>query len=229
MIEVVRDVIKKWFDERRAKSVTRDHILTEETYKKLYKQVEMGMAYDVRGNNAHLFKVRKNERSFLIDLQMKTCECGEFQLDQIPCSHAAAAIRSARHEIYDYVDMNYKQVTLYLAYHEHVCSVPHQEEWTASSSFKVCPPKSVPQAGHPKEGRYRSAVEGSSRRPRRQQVCSRCGGTGHNKKKCTAPRQIEDEERDIVGEGQRRPKRCSICRDPSHSKGKCPNRVQPQI
>ncbi|KAH6793917.1 hypothetical protein C2S52_004394 [Perilla frutescens var. hirtella] len=229
MIDVVRDVIEKWFDERCAKSVTRDHILIEETYKKLYKQVEMCMAYDVRANNAHLFKVRKNEKSFLVDLQMKTCECGEFQLDQIPCSHAAAAIRSAGHDIYDYVDMNYKQVTLCLAYHERVCSVPHQEEWTASSSFKVCPPKSVPQAGRPKEGRYRSAVEGSSRRPRRQQVCSRFGGTGHNKKKCTAPRQIVDEERDVVGEGQRRPKRCSICRDPSHSKGKCPNRVQLQI
>ncbi|KAH6769872.1 hypothetical protein C2S52_014675 [Perilla frutescens var. hirtella] len=229
LIEVVRDVIEKWFDERRAKIVSRDHILTEFAYTKLYKQVEMSHQYGVRCHNAHLYKVQKHDKSFLVDLHMRTCECGEFQLDQIPCSHAAAAIRSAGHAIYDYVDMYFKQVTLCLAYHDRVRSVPSQDEWTISSSFKVCPPKSVPQASRPKEGRYHSAGEGSSTRSRRQQVCSRCGGTGHNMKKCTAPQQIEHEEWGAPGEGKRRPKRCSICRQPGHNKGKCPNRVQPQI
>ncbi|KAH6795081.1 hypothetical protein C2S52_005558 [Perilla frutescens var. hirtella] len=200
LIEVVRDVIEKWFDERRAKTVSRDHILTEDAYKKLYKQVEMSMVYVVRGHNANLYKVQNNDKSFLINLQMKTCECGKFQLDQIPCSHAATAIRVG-HDMYDYVDLHYKQVTLCLAYHDHVCSVPHKEEWTVSSSFKLCSPKSVLQAGRPKEGRYHSAVEGSSRRSRRQQLCSRCGDTGHNKKKCTAPQQIELEEWGVPGEG----------------------------
>ncbi|KAH6786878.1 hypothetical protein C2S52_006430 [Perilla frutescens var. hirtella] len=229
LIEVVRDVIEKWFDERRAKTVSRDHILTEFAYTKLYKQVEMSHQYGVRCHNAHLYKVQKHDKSFLVDLHMRTCECGEFQLDQIPCSHAAAAIRSAGHGIYDYVDLYFKQVTLCLAYHDRVRSVPSQDEWIISSSFKVCPPKSVPQVGRPKEGRYRSAGEGSSTRSRRQQVCSRYGGTGHNRKKCTAPQQIEHEEWGAPGEGQRRPKRCNICHQPGHSKGKCPNRVQPQI
>ncbi|KAH6766278.1 hypothetical protein C2S52_017261 [Perilla frutescens var. hirtella] len=197
LIEVVRDVIEKWFDERRAKAVSRDHILTEFAYTKLYRQ-------------------------------MRTCECGEFQLDQMPCSHTAAAIRIAG-DIYDYVDQCFKQVTLCLAYHDRVRSVPSQDEWTFTSTFRVCLPKSVPQAGHPKEGRYRSAGEGSSTRSRRQQVCSRCGGTGHNRKKCTAPNQIEQSQEEMLGEGRRRPKRCSICRGLGHSKGKCPNMVQPQI
>ncbi|KAH6805124.1 hypothetical protein C2S51_029955 [Perilla frutescens var. frutescens] len=229
LIEVVRDVIEKWFDERRAKTVSRDHILTEFAYTKLYKQVEMSHQYGVRCHNAYLYKVQKHGKSFFVDLHMRTCECGEFQLDQIPCSHAAAAIRSAGHDIYDYVDLYFKQVTLCLAYHDCVRLVPSQDEWTISSSFKVCPPKSVPQAGRPKEGRYRSAGEGSSTRSGRQQVCSRCGGTGHNRKKCTAPQQIEHEEWGAPGEGKRRPKRCSICCQPGHNKGKYPNRVQPQI
>ncbi|KAH6756374.1 hypothetical protein C2S53_002673 [Perilla frutescens var. hirtella] len=229
LIEVVRDVIEKWFDERRAKTVLRDHILIEFAYTKLYRQVEMSHQYGVRCHNAHLYKVQKNDKSFLVDLHMRTCECGEFQLDQIPCSYAAAAIRSAVHDIYDYVDLYFKQVTLCLAYHDRVRSVPSQDKWTVSSSFKVCPSKSVPQASRPKEGRYRSAGEGSSTRSRRQQVCSRCGGTSHNRKKCTAPQQIEHSQSEALGEGQRRPKRCSICREPGHSKDKCPNRVQPQI
>ncbi|KAH6765379.1 hypothetical protein C2S52_000205 [Perilla frutescens var. hirtella] len=120
LIEVVRDVIEKWFDERRAKTVSRDHILTEFAYTKLYKQVEMSRQYGVRCHNAHLYKVQKNDKSFLVDLHMRTCECGEFQLDQIPCSHVAAAIRSAEHDIYDYVDLYFKQVTLCLAYHDRV-------------------------------------------------------------------------------------------------------------
>ncbi|KAH6762103.1 hypothetical protein C2S52_019536 [Perilla frutescens var. hirtella] len=229
LIEVVRDVIEKWFDERRAKAVSRDHILTEFAYTKLYRQVEMSLQLRVRYQNAHLYKVQKNEKSFIVDLQIRTCECGEFQLDQMPCSHAAAAIRITGLDIYDYVDQCFKQVTLCLAYHDRVRSVPSQDEWTFTSTFRVCPPKSVPQAGRPKEGRYRSAGEGSSTRSRRQQVCSRCGGTGHNRKKCTAPHQIKQSQEEMLGEGRRRPKRCSICRGPGHSKGKCPNRVQPQI
>ncbi|KAH6827279.1 hypothetical protein C2S53_001858 [Perilla frutescens var. hirtella] len=128
----------------------------------------MSHQYGVRCHNAHLYKVQKNDKSFLVDLHMRTCECGEFQLDQIPCSHAATAIRSAGHDIYDYVDLYFKQVTLCLAYHDRVRSVSSQDEWTVSSSFKVCPPKSVHQAGRPKERRYRSAGEGSNTRSRRQ-------------------------------------------------------------
>ncbi|KAH6766892.1 hypothetical protein C2S52_017875 [Perilla frutescens var. hirtella] len=234
---IENDAAWTWFMERFKRAfgdrddlviVSDQHVSIKNAVKAVYPTMVHGLCYYHIAKNL-IRAVQKNNKSFLVNLHMRTCECGEFQLDQIHCSHAAAAIRSAGHDIYDYVDLYFKQVTLCLAYHDLVCSVPSQDEWTVSSSFKVCLPKSVPQAGCPKKGRYRSAGEGSSTKSRRQQVCSRYGGTGHNKKKCTTPQQIEHKEWGTPGEGQRRPKRCSICRQPGNNKDMCPNRVQPLI
>ncbi|KAH6834579.1 hypothetical protein C2S53_004034 [Perilla frutescens var. hirtella] len=109
LIEVVRSVTEIWFDKRRELVVSRDHMITEEAYKKLSKEVEKGRHFVSRQTTAYTYKVKDAERSFVVDLQHHSCDCGEFQLDQMPCSHATTAIRSAGHNMYDYVEYYYKQ------------------------------------------------------------------------------------------------------------------------
>ncbi|KAH6781772.1 hypothetical protein C2S51_007065 [Perilla frutescens var. frutescens] len=96
LIEVVRSVIERWFDQRRELAVSRDHMITEEAYRKLSKQVEKGRHFVVHQTTAYLHKVVDGDRSFVVDLQHHTCDCAEFQLDQMSCSHATAAMRSIR-------------------------------------------------------------------------------------------------------------------------------------
>ncbi|KAH6797741.1 hypothetical protein C2S52_022295 [Perilla frutescens var. hirtella] len=227
LIEVVRSVTERWFDKRRELTVSRDHVITDGAFQKLSKQVEKGRHFVSHQTTAYTYTVTDAERSFVVDLQHRTCDCGEFQLDQMPCSHATATIRSAGHNMYDYVEYYYKQVNMCLTYHERVYSVPNDDEWTVpfqQASFTLLPPIAVCQVGRPKEGRYRSSMEGSSSRTRRQQVCSRCGGTGHNKSKCTTPHAIESSEVNAT-QGQRQPRRCGICGEIGHSRRTCPLRA----
>ncbi|KAH6755729.1 hypothetical protein C2S53_009991 [Perilla frutescens var. hirtella] len=102
----------------------------------------------------------------------KQVEKRQFQLDQMPCSHATTTIRSAGHHMYDFVEYYYKQVNMCLTYHERVYSVPNDNCLTVpfqQASFTLLPSISVRQLGQLKEGRYRSSMKGSSSRTRKQQ------------------------------------------------------------
>lgn len=93
LVEVFRSILENWFDERRAKASSRNHELTEEAYTKLSTAVELSRHLVVRETTTHMYKVEEEKLSYLVDLQSWTCDCREFDQDQIPCRHAAAAIR----------------------------------------------------------------------------------------------------------------------------------------
>ncbi|KAF3615539.1 hypothetical protein FXO38_33736 [Capsicum annuum] len=50
------------------------------------------LAYAVKSSNEFLHTVSNDAKRFIVCLRSKKCSCGEFQLDEIPCSHAMAAI-----------------------------------------------------------------------------------------------------------------------------------------
>ncbi|KAH6763180.1 hypothetical protein C2S52_020613 [Perilla frutescens var. hirtella] len=142
LIEVVSSMTERWFDKRRKLAVSRDHVITEEAYKKLSKQVEKGRHFMSCQTTAYTYTVTDAERSFVVDLQNHTCDYGEFQLDHMSCSHATTAIRSAGHNMNDYVEYYYKQVNMCLTYHECVYSIPNDDEWTVlfqQASFHTLP------------------------------------------------------------------------------------------
>lgn len=95
LVEVARNIIEKWFYERRELAMSRDHTLTPEAFKKVSKPIEIGRCLKLRQVAAYSYRVEQGDRSFLVDLDQKICEYGEFQLDQMSCCHAASAIRSA--------------------------------------------------------------------------------------------------------------------------------------
>ncbi|KAH6812529.1 hypothetical protein C2S51_026291 [Perilla frutescens var. frutescens] len=94
------------------------YMIIEEAYRKLSKQVEKGHHFVVRQTTTYIYKVIDAERSFVVDLQHHTCDCVEFQLDQMPCSHVTATIRIAGHNMYNYFKNNYKQISMCITYHK---------------------------------------------------------------------------------------------------------------
>lgn len=234
LIEVIRNVIEKWFAERRSLAYARDHQLIEEADTKVSLSVKKGLHFEVRASTTkNVFKVEdKEDRTYVVDLDHKTCECREFQLDLIPCSHAAAAIRWSGRNIYDYVEYYYKQLNLQLTYHDVVMPLPHRDEWILPceiSSFKCIPPVSVLQAGRPKVSRNRRGAECSSSRRRR--TCSKCNEFGHNKAKCILPSVSGyldlNESLDVPQPTpfrRRKAKKCRICHESGHTKPTCPIR-----
>ncbi|KAH6797459.1 hypothetical protein C2S52_022013 [Perilla frutescens var. hirtella] len=150
LIEVVRSITERWFDKRRELAVSRDHMITERAYKKLSKQAEKGYHFVSRQTIVYIYKVEDSERSSVVDLQHHTCDCEEFQLDQMPCSHATTAIWSVGQNIYDYVEYYYKHVNMCLTYHECVYSVSNHDEWIIpfqQVSFTILPLIAAPQPG----------------------------------------------------------------------------------
>ncbi|KAH6831603.1 hypothetical protein C2S53_010578 [Perilla frutescens var. hirtella] len=204
MLEVFRRIVEEWFVEQRAAAQSWDHVLTPEAV---------------------------NKESFMVDLQHRTCDCREFELDLIPCSHAAAAIRFSGGHIYDFVDRCYKTETVVSMYDSVIMGLPSSEEWISPpyGSPLVLAPVIKKQAGRPRMSRARGGVEASSRS--RRQVCTRYHGPGHNRRVCTAQIPIGGVDLNAPPEDvptksacKRAPKKCSVCGETMHTRPRCPTR-----
>lgn len=135
--------------------------------------------------------------------------------------------------VYDFVSRYFKQDALRQTYAEHINPIPHPDEWNVPaeiSTITCYPPEEVRQAGRPRMSRRRSSVEDRATR-RRNQMCSRCKGTGHNRKSCIASIPIggvdlnvpiEEIDGQASRQRRRRKKRCSICRSEDHDIRGCP-------
>ncbi|KAH6828691.1 hypothetical protein C2S53_018040 [Perilla frutescens var. hirtella] len=142
-----------------------DHVLTPEAVNKLLKNVEHVRCFPIRCTTlAHLWKVEVGRESFMVDLQHRTYDCGEFELDLIPCSHATAAIRFSGGHIYDFVDRCYKTETVVSIYDSVIMGLLSSEKWILSpyGSPLVLAPMIKKQDGRPRMSGARGGVEASS-------------------------------------------------------------------
>ncbi|XP_057803157.1 uncharacterized protein LOC131018454 [Salvia miltiorrhiza] len=242
LIETYRAIMEKWFDRRRISAASRSHELTEVVEGKLHVAVEAGRQLAVRGTTTHMFSIEDDHAFYIVDLENRTCSCAQFDLDDIPCRHACAAIRRAGLQVTDFVGGYFKQSVLLATYMERIVPVPHPTYWNVPdeiSAYVVKPPDITVHAGRPKLSRARSAVEGppnsgppNSGTPNsRPQVCSRCKGGGHNARRCKA--QVGPLDLNVPVEGveqppdarRRRKKKCGICRSGTHTRNACPQNV----
>ncbi|KAH6829225.1 hypothetical protein C2S53_015679 [Perilla frutescens var. hirtella] len=114
---------------------------------------------------AYLWKVEVGRDSYMVNLQHRTCDCREFELDLIPCSHAAAVICCTGGIIYDYVDRCYKVESLVRMYDSVIMGLPRPEEWGVPDAYRdrvVMAPKITRRAGRPPMSRARAPFEASS-------------------------------------------------------------------
>ncbi|XP_057808684.1 uncharacterized protein LOC131023157 [Salvia miltiorrhiza] len=92
LLEFVRTLIAHWFQERRSKALSRSHTLTEWAALKLDISVEEGRTMEVNPINEFKFTVSSSDQSYVVNLCARSCSCHQFDLDLIPCPHAATAI-----------------------------------------------------------------------------------------------------------------------------------------
>ncbi|KAH6763427.1 hypothetical protein C2S52_020860 [Perilla frutescens var. hirtella] len=177
-----------WFVERRAAALGSNHVLTDGTMLKLSGNVEKGHYYAMRATTlATLWKVEVGREVYMVNLQNQTCDCREFELDLIPCSHAAAVICCTDGAIYDYMARYYRVESLVDMYNSVIRGLPHPEHWIVPDTFAgrvVLAPEIRRHVGHPSMSRARAPFEASS--SARRHFCTRCHGLGHNKRVCIA-------------------------------------------
>ncbi|XP_057808626.1 uncharacterized protein LOC131023099 [Salvia miltiorrhiza] len=152
LLESFRTIVEKWFDERRATAAARSHELTEVVSSKVQVGVEQGHRLVVRGTTTHMFTVEEENTYFVVDLENQTCECREFELDEIPYRHACAAIRCAGLNVTDFVGRYFKQYPLLETYAVRIAPIPYPTPWNVPkgvSSYIVTPPIIKRQSSRP--------------------------------------------------------------------------------
>nr|XP_016483448.1 PREDICTED: uncharacterized protein LOC107804134 [Nicotiana tabacum] len=86
----------------------------------------------VRSSTYHIHTVIDGVKRFIVCLQNKRCSCGQFQLDELPCAHALAALRH-RNEYYEnYYSPYYTRESLLQTYEMPVDPLPDESKWNVS-------------------------------------------------------------------------------------------------
>lgn len=183
MIEAIRNRLTRWFYERRESAAMLKSSLTPRVEKELNKRCDLVSTFDVQSINQHEFQVTDGSRNYLVDLQQMTCTCNVFNVDKIPCKHAAKAARTRDLIPGLFVHQYYSKSNLCAAYSESI--KPIDELLDVSEippnivSYKCLPPDVKRGAGRPVKRRYECCGEqATARKKSTKQACSRCHRSG---------------------------------------------------
>ncbi|KAL8527313.1 hypothetical protein ACS0TY_005256 [Phlomoides rotata] len=218
MLECIRTIIETWFVERRNAALAHNGELCEEVSKKIAEVRKEASKLIVTSLGDERYKVSFLSVLYVVNLDVKVCDCGEFQCLGIPCIHAAAAIRFGGHDICSFVHPGYSSRNVQGMWRGSIEPVPHPNQWANFAhlnSIKCYPPKQPRQAGRPRVSRRRSGLETST-------------STRKSRINETEPIGLSQESASVVNQTQQIPRRrgvrkCSTCGENGHTKRTCPN------
>ncbi|KAL9687085.1 hypothetical protein QQ045_031481 [Rhodiola kirilowii] len=151
---------------------------------------------------SHVFDVltRKNQVTYRVYLDTRTCSCGKWTLFKYPCSHAMAACRYARVDDTVYVPKEYTLDTYYMTWSYFFNPLLYEDLWREYNGPVYVPNPRFRRnkAGRPPTRRRRtnldqlcphlgessSQASSSSTPTSRIQRCTHCQLVGHNKRAC---------------------------------------------
>ncbi|KAF3547529.1 hypothetical protein DY000_02008231 [Brassica cretica] len=90
LLDSIREMLTRWFFERRTRSRKHTKPLTIAIEKKIDRRINKGKKYLVQPVDEYRFLVRGDTIDCLVDLDKRTCSCGN-DLLKIPCRHAIKA------------------------------------------------------------------------------------------------------------------------------------------
>ncbi|XP_062088924.1 protein FAR1-RELATED SEQUENCE 5-like [Humulus lupulus] len=182
LLENLRQKVQNWFDTRRLEAASTFTRLSKWAEDQLVEQNRLGRTMNVYSVGHQIYQVVDGNLEFVVEILKRSCTCRKWDLDEIPCSHACAAIRKANLCHYTYVSDFYMKDVFVSTYNGIIHPVGSQKFWDIPDIVKdhvVLPPIVRRRAGRPKKKRIPSAGE-----KRRQIKCGRCNENGHNRKRC---------------------------------------------
>ncbi|XP_060195013.1 uncharacterized protein LOC132624218 [Lycium barbarum] len=129
----------------------------------------------VRASTEFLHTVIDGVRRFTVCLRARTCTCGRFQLDEIPCGHAMAAIVYRHQHGAEYTSAYYNNKNFLDTYAIPVVPLPCESTWDIPRHVKeeiVLPPDGKRPPGRPATKRMKPFHEGKFKKS--TVTCSRC-------------------------------------------------------
>lgn len=156
---------------------------------------EVRMASPTRG-----IVMQANQKTYAVDLLLRTCTCGHFQANGIPCGHAYSCIKSVGQRPRDHVPNFFTLAIWRDTYLENLTPITLEELVENPNNVQCAPPvRERAHMGRPQRVRQNpggqrkriaraQAILNNEAAPadhgRGSQSCRRCGEYGHNKRSC---------------------------------------------
>ncbi|XP_016192063.1 uncharacterized protein LOC107632933 [Arachis ipaensis] len=133
-----------------------------------------------------VFEVREmpSGLEYAVDLRRQRCDCGEFQVDRIPCRHVFACCANQRLDWQAYVHDVYKMDQVQRVYRTRFRPLGNPTTWPAYNGPRFVPNPFLRRVtkGRPKMTCFLNDMDTRMlRHPRR---CRQCGVEGHSHSRC---------------------------------------------
>ncbi|KAJ6433840.1 hypothetical protein OIU84_017528 [Salix udensis] len=194
MMEHIRLQLTSWFNSRRDIGMSWASILVPSAEKLVLEAIADAHCYQVLRANEVEFEIVSTERTNIVDISSRVCSCRRWQLNGLPCAHAAAALISCGQNAHLFAEPCFTVASYRETYSEIINPIPDKCLWrelsvgteggVARVDISIRPPKTRRPPGRPKKKVLR--VE-NFKRPKRVVQCGRCHLLGHSQKKCTLP------------------------------------------
>ncbi|GJR82711.1 ankyrin repeat-containing protein [Tanacetum coccineum] len=186
-----RKLKQQWYFEHRQTADEHKHELTPWAEAKLAQRIAKSATWTVRPAANYLYNVVDYYKNATVDLNTRTCSCGQWQLSGLPCGHLIAVMRHLRQSSANQFAFSCFKTSVWRAsYNEVIYDVGHPSEWDQPDGLiTVLPPvMDKRQPGRPRNrDHFRSKGEQIT-----QKSCIRCFKGGHNRRDCPSvvPSQI---------------------------------------
>lgn len=132
-----------------------------------------------------VYQVTSAENKYVVELELKSCDCRRWQLSGIPCSHAIACLREEMINPEERVASCFKIERYMKAYGYNIHPLRDTPHWDKMNGVPVAPPIYKNRAGRVRRNRKKTPEEIGKRKLSKTGVtmhCSICHRADHNKK-----------------------------------------------
>ncbi|XP_022568685.1 uncharacterized protein LOC111211700 [Brassica napus] len=163
------------------------------------------------------FVVKGGHRDCVVDLELRRCQCGVFDIEKIPCSHAIAAAKDANIHVTTFVCPSYSKNYLYAAYAANiypksdVLEAPNTDDTSPANEEEAPNTDDTTPANEEGADKARKCLPQEVKRGRGRQKKSRWQSWLEiSRMRGNQPRKLHKDYS------------CSQCKQPGHTRPNCP-------
>ncbi|KAM3358881.1 hypothetical protein P3S68_021814 [Capsicum galapagoense] len=131
----------------------------------------------VKPAGSYLYCVYDSGRRYIVYIERSMCNCGRYQIDEIPCPHGISILKSKNVDVKDYgryCSELYRPQIIVKTYELPIVSMPDKKDWNVPGFVddeEVFSPKYQRPPGRPKKGGHLKSSESLSSNSNR---CGKC-------------------------------------------------------